>query len=308
MIIGVDNGNARTKTINTVFTSGINVHDVYPPISDEVLEWNGKFYTLSLNRNPYSRNKTKDDVCYVLTLFAMAKEILASDKYSSELDVDLAVGLPPEHFGLLKDKFADYFMKYGPQIKFSYMQKPFTINLNSVSVYPQAYAAVANKATELKEYSRTYVIDIGGYTTDVLLLHHGKPDLTYCRSLENGIITMNNNIHARISATYDTSVEEDHIIDVLLDRKHSMSDEVVKSIKELAEEHAASILNQLRELGIDLKSNPAIFVGGGALLFREYLENSEMTSKTEFMPDVAANALGYTIFTTVKLNKLAKKG
>lgn len=33
--------------------------------------------------------------------------------------------------------------------------------------------------------------DIGGYTTDVLLLKNGKTDLQFCRSLETGIITMN---------------------------------------------------------------------------------------------------------------------
>ena len=36
-----------------------------------------------------------------------------------------------------------------------------------------------------------FIVDIGGYTTDVLLLRNGKPDLQFCRSLESGVITMN---------------------------------------------------------------------------------------------------------------------
>lgn len=39
---------------------------------------------------------------------------------------------------------------------------------------------------------RVFIIDIGGYTTDVLLLRNGKTDMQFCRSLETGIITMNN--------------------------------------------------------------------------------------------------------------------
>lgn len=307
MVIGVDNGNANTKTVHNVFTSGVKEMDVKPPIGDEIIKYNGKYYTLTGERSPYSRDKTKDKSCFILTLFGLAKEIMEEGKYEPVVDVDLGVGLPPEHYGLQKTKFANYFKSFGDCIEFEYNGREFILNINSVHVFPQAYAAVAQKASALKTYTRTYIIDIGGYTTDVILLTKGKPDLSCCHSIENGIIKMNNTIKGRVNATYDMQIEEDHIYDVLSGRKTILPEEVKNMIKSETQKHTDTILNGLRELGIDLKANPAIFVGGGALLLEESLEKSDMTVMVEFIPDISANAVGYTILTNGALRKNNRK-
>ncbi len=303
MIIGVDNGNANTKTVHSVFVSGITEHELKPPIGDEILKYDGKYYTLSANRNPYERDKTETINCFILTLFGIAKEIISENVFDNIVEVDLAVGLPPEHYALQMEKFKKYFKSRGEIISFVYNNRTFTLKIKSVNVFPQAYAAVAQKSSELKKFSRTYIIDIGGYTIDVLLLSKGKPDLTYCRSIENGIIKMNNIIKGRISATYGNCIDEEHIYDVLTGVETCLSQEVENSIKEEAKKHAKIILDELRELGIDLKSNPAIFVGGGALLLQPSIEESNMISKVEFLPDISANAVGYVILTGALIRK-----
>ena len=53
------------------------------------------------------------------------------------------------------------------------------------------------------------------------------------------------------------------------------------------------ILDQLRELKVDLRSNPAVFIGGGSALFRDYLENSPLVASATFVDSVNANAIGY---------------
>lgn len=303
MVIGIDNGNANTKTVHTTFTSGITKHDLKPPMADEVIKFDNKFYTLSSKRNTYTRDKTNNENCFILTLFAIAKEVLEDGKFEPEMDIDLAVGLPPEHYSLLKDKFGNYFKSFGRHIEYEYNERYFSININSVMVFPQAFSAVVSKPSNLKNYSRTYIVDIGGYTTDVLLLSNGKPDLSYCRSLELGIITMNNAIKGRVSTAYDIQIEEEHIYDVLTDRQTILSPEIQNFIKENASKHAENILDNLREQGIDLKASPAIFAGGGALLLRPYLESSKKTQLIEFLPDISANAVGYTILANGMLRK-----
>lgn len=304
IVIGVDNGNANTKTVHNVFTSGITEHDVKPPVADEILEYGGKFYTPSSKRLVYSRDKTKDKNCFILTLFAIAKETLACGQYKPIMDVCLSVDLPPEHYSLQKDKFAQYFKSFGSTIQFKYNEIPFLVNLfEDVYVFPQGFAAVATKASDLKEYSRVYIIDIGGYTTDILLINNGKLDLQYCRSLEDGIITMNNEIMGRISTAFDQKIDEQHVYDVLFGKKTVLSREIQESIRNACSAHAMEILNQCRELGIDLKSNPAFFVGGGSLLLKPFIENSGMVSLTEFLEDISANASGCTILGNAKLTK-----
>lgn len=68
---------------------------------------------------------------------------------------------------------------------------------------------------------------------------------------------------------------------------------MIETITGATKQHASNILNQLRELQVDLRSNPAIFVGGGSILLRPFLENSPMVMRCSFVDSPNANALGY---------------
>lgn len=176
MLIAIDHGNYAIKTPSFSFVSGLAEHTVRPPMSDELMEYEGRYWTLTGKRLSYMRDKTQDDRFFVLSLFAIAKELESTRGYTPVQQIDLAVGLPPEHYGVLKDKFAAYFKRNGV-IRFVYNERPYSILINSVRVFPQAYAAVVPESSKVVHTLRVFVIDIGGYTTDVLLLRNGKPDL-----------------------------------------------------------------------------------------------------------------------------------
>ena len=292
MLIAIDHGNHACKSVHFNFVSGLAQHSVRPPMADEVLEYNGEFWTLSGQRLPYRRDKTRDESFFILTLFAIAKELAYAGSLPSAEKIDRAVGLPPEHYGLLKDKFRDYF-KRNQSVQFIYNDKPITIMIRDVFVYPQAFAAIAPQKSQLKHHLRLFLVDIGGYTTDVLLLRQGKPDMQFCRSLETGVITMNNDIIRRVGALHDMQIEDEHISAVLAGKETILPEEVKDTIRKSAEQHAINILNQLRELKVDLRSNPAVFIGGGSALFRDYLEKSPLVASATFVESVNANAIGY---------------
>lgn len=67
---------------------------------------------------------------------------------------------------------------------------------------------------------RTFIIDIGGFTTDVMLLRNSVPDMQFCRSLEMGVIHMSNDIIGRVNAMYDMKIEDDHIVDIIQGQVH----------------------------------------------------------------------------------------
>lgn len=136
-------------------------------------------------------------------------------------------------------------------------------------------------------------MDIGGYTTDVLLLKNGKLDFQFCRSLESGVITMNNDIIRKVNSLHDMLLDDEHISDVLSGRDSILPNDVIETIKGATKLHASNILNQLRELQVDLRSNPAIFVGGGSILLRPFLESSPMVARGSFVESPNANAIGY---------------
>ena len=63
------------------------------------------------------------------------------------------------------------------------------------------------------------------------------------------------------------------------------------------------LLGTFRERGIDLKTGCVVFIGGGALLLREYLEHSEKIGRCVFIEDIRANAKGYGL-----LYQIQRKG
>ena len=276
MLLGIDHGNYAVKTTGFDFISGLAEHTVKPPMTDEILEYQGKYWTLSGKRLSYMRDKTQDDRFFILSLFAIAKELERRGKYVPMEKIQLAVGLPPEHYGLLRDRFGEYFKNRG-LVEFVYGGKPYRIFIDRVMVFPQAYAAVVPKSSQIVKTVRLFVIDIGGYTTDVLLLRNGKPDLQFCRSLETGIITMNNEI--------------------------ILPEEIKTTIREQAGHHAKEILDQLRELQVDLRANPAIFIGGGSILLKPFLEQSPLVVQADFIEDCHANAIGYEMLAESQMNR-----
>ena len=225
MLIAVDHGNFACKSMTKdSFISGLTEHSIQPPLASDVIEYEDRFWTLSSNRIAFMLDKTKDIRFFVLTLFAIARELKSHEEQQGCVEIDLAAGLPPEHYSALKDKFTKYLLR--DTVTFRYNGNAMKIKIRRVFVYPQAYAAVVPQSRLLINTPRMFVIDIGGFTTDVIQI-----------------------------------------------------------IKESAKRYADRILDQLRELQVDLRSNPVIFVGGGSLLFKLYLENSPMVAKVSFVTD-----------------------
>ena len=86
MIISVDHGNKSIKTPNALFTSGLIVSEGLQGFKTDYICWNNKYYTLTEQRIAYLRDKTEDERFYVLTLFAIAKELerIATERKKAE--------------------------------------------------------------------------------------------------------------------------------------------------------------------------------------------------------------------------------
>lgn len=307
MLIAVDHGNYSIKTPNTSFVSGLMELSGKTTIHEtDIVEYDNHIWALSHERIRYMRDKTQDDRFFLLTLFAIAKELETKGLHSPLEEIDLAVGLPPEHYSTLRDKFKSYFAR--GKINFVFNDRPISIIIRHVFVFPQAFAAIASRAQDMLDTPRIFVIDIGGYTTDVLLMREGVPDLQYCRSLEDGVITMYNLIAGQVNAKYDMLIDDEHINDVLQHKKTRLPHDIKASIREAVKLHGSEIVNQLRELRVDLRANPAIFIGGGALLFKESLKESPLIMQAEFEEDPKANAIGYKLLGERQLHKLAEQG
>ena len=183
MLIAIDHGNKSVKLPRgDPFVSGL-VESEVAPFGKDVLKYRGRYYQLSDHRIPYHRDKTEDERFFILTLFAIAREINVAGRYTAgTIQVQLAVGLPPAHFGAQYQAFTSYFLGRGP-VSFAYRQKSYTILINDVACFPQSYAAAVTILPTLQNEPRALVLDIGGFTADYLQLRNGEGNLGKRRDL-----------------------------------------------------------------------------------------------------------------------------
>ena len=67
MLIAIDHGNYAIKTPHHSFVSGLSEHTVKPPMADEILEYDGRYWTPSGKRLSYMRDKTQDERYFILS-------------------------------------------------------------------------------------------------------------------------------------------------------------------------------------------------------------------------------------------------
>ena len=297
MIISVDHGNKSIKTPHAIFTSGLVMSDGLQGFKTDYIGWNGKYYSLTERRISYLRDKTEDDRFYILTLFAIAKELEYRDVSETldPIEITLLVGLPPAHYEQLHSRFEQYFLRRREAIDFEYNGKYYSVRINKVLSYPQAFAAAVTQYSTLKVHSVAYIIDIGGFTIDVLKLRFGRPDLEVVESFEKGVITLYNSIASKCNSQYARILEECEIDEVIRNQPTVLPGEVQQLIRSMTADFLAEFYNFLRERGIDVSTSKCVFAGGGSLLLRGMIERGNKVAFPIFIEDIHANAIGYEV-------------
>lgn len=308
MIVSVDHGNKSVKTPNFLFTSGVIVSEDQPGLNVDYIFWEGKYYTLTEKRISYLRDKTQDDRFYVLTLFAIAYEMRNAGLPESldPVDITLLVGLPPAHYGRQHKQFEEYFLRKRAAVDFEFNGEYYSIRINKVVSFTQALAAAATRYSDLKNYAVSYIIDIGGFTVDVLKLRNGRPDLEVMESFEKGIITLYNAMASKCNAQFDRILEDCDMDEVIKNEPTMLPGEVQMLIRTMANEFLNEFYNFLREHGIDVKTSKCVFAGGGSVLLRTMIERSGRVAFPIFIEDIHANAVGYQMLYRSEVKANAK--
>lgn len=205
-IIAIDHGWSNIKTVNTVFSTAVNQIANEPGIFDNILQYEGKFYSVGGKRLEVKDNKVTDESFYLLTLAAMEKELKIRGKNSA--DVFLSVGLPLTRFGAEKDNFIKYLSKKR-ELEFKFENRTYRVNIIKVSVFPQCYAAVADK---MPQYDRKHiVVDIGSWTMDLMTIKNMKPELSECDTRPMGLITCMHAINKECVAKFNCEIDESEL-------------------------------------------------------------------------------------------------
>lgn len=291
IIIGVDHGYAAMKTAHFSFPTGLVAYEHEPYTLNDVLEYGGKNYVVGSGRQPIQKNKTQTEDYYLLTLAAIAKE-LAYRNAGTAADIHLAAGLPLTSFGRDKKAFQDYLCRGGKPVSFRYEGQDYAVTISKVSLFPQGYAAVLTQNGLLDEPS-IIVADIGGWTVDLMRLDDRIPNAATCRSMELGMIRCLDEISEQIRRSLGLSMTAAQIESVLRANASRMDEDAKKIIRQEAERYTKRLLSAIAESGLDVRAMPAVFLGGGAALLKQYVSAADGLCRPIILDDVSLNAKGY---------------
>lgn len=287
-IIAIDHGWSHIKTRSTVFVSGVE-ENVSPTFFDNVLEYNGKFYNIGGKRIEVKNTKVDNNDFYLLTLAAIAKEL--KNRNLTDANVYLAVGLPLTRFGEEKQAFIDY-LKKDKEVTFKYAEKEYHITVEKVSVFPQCYAAVADMIPTFAR--KAVVIDIGSWTVDIMPVVNKQPDDQRCSSLPKGIITCMREMNRACVRRFNYELDESDIEHYI--RYHQIDGipkDVVALMDNFLAKYAEMIIRSLKEMEINIQTTPIHFVGGGAVVMKNY--GGLNMQNVYYKQDVKSNAKGFEI-------------
>ena len=191
-VIGVDHGWSGMKTVSQVFTTGVKEITTEPAFFNNVVEFNGSYYKVGGKRLEVRDLKVENDNFYILTLAAVAKEL--NRRGMRNANILLSVGLPLTRFGAEKQDFIDYLSK-DKEVTFRFDNEQYRIKLARVSVFPQCYAAVADRMKTLPK--RVVVVDIGSWTIDIMPIANSAPNEAECITIREGLMKIRLSLEER---------------------------------------------------------------------------------------------------------------
>lgn len=181
----------------------------------------------------------------------------AISKATNESDINLCLLLP---VGQMPNK--SKFINRLKNNRFSFCVNGVirTININNVCVLPEAY--VSFYALQLEDNNEDcLIIDIGSRTIGVATFISGKVEKNFTEKL--GVLDLYSTIKEIENANGEDYIEED--IERLINSKRVIVDSKIYI------EFLKDILNRIK-VKVNIKNYKVYFVGGGALLLREYIK------------------------------------
>lgn len=286
-VIGFDDGYQLGKTANFIFDNGVHmIGSVEPTLKENSLFYDGEFFKVGEGRAAITDDKISDDTARLRTMVGMAMELRKAGLCKAE--VVLAVGLPFSNYGRDKLKLIDYYNQQNV-LEFSYEGEDYSVTVEKVIVCPQCYSAVASRLGNMKgDY---LIVDIGSKTTDVVYVRNGLPIESRSITIEKAMVKWMKEIQHELKIQTGKEIPEHEIMKVILKEGSNLPAVYVELIESMLREKIHSLELELAERGYSLDYINLIYVGGGALIAKNYA--GKYRSHTAYDCDLCANAKGY---------------
>ena len=295
-IIGIDHGYGNMKTANCCFPTGVMKSDTEPTFVSDLLLWNDKYYSIGVGHKEFTADKFTDEDYYVLTLAAIAREL--KRERITEANVFIAAGLPLTWVSEQKADFKKYLLQHN-KVSFTFRGTDYHIKIVGAEIYPQGFAAVADKLGEFS--SVNMLCDIGNGTMNLLRIVNKKPDAQKMFTEKYGTHQCALLIREQMMKVHHASLDDTIIMEILKKGTADIDGQYLETVVKTAKEYTAGIFRRLREHDYDGKLMRLYVVGGGVCLIRNFGQYDE--SRVFINEDICATAKGYEYMALVSLNR-----
>lgn len=291
MNIGIDHGYYAIKTRHLSFPAGITEYSHEPYTLQNTPEYGGKYFVCGTGRQPILRNKMENDNYYLLTLASIAGEIRHRGE-NTTCSVRLAAGLPLAGFGREKKPFREYLLRSPQPVSFKFEGVPYKITIEDVKLFPQGYSAIAIYPELIRNEPSVLLMDIGGWTVDLMRLDNGVPNASTCRSLEFGMIRCIDEAKEQVRRDTGLSVTDAQVEQILAGRDCSIDKTVKEIIQRQGRIYTRRLISAVLESGFDLKAIPVIMLGGATVVKGSVSEQDGLCRAFTLLDD-KVNAEGF---------------
>lgn len=170
IIIGIDSGYGNIKTANCCFPASVSAYDKEPVFKENLLVYESKFYLIGEGHKEFLADKTRDLDYYVLALAAIARELNIRKMTCGKIRI--AAGLPLTWVSGQRDEFRDYLLQ-NKAVDFSFRNVSYHVEIVGVDVFPQGFAAVADRLSDFRGVNM--ICDIGNGTMNIMFINDKKP-------------------------------------------------------------------------------------------------------------------------------------
>lgn len=286
-IIGFDDGYQLGKTSNFVFDNGVHrLGSVEPTLKENSLFYDGEYFKVGEGRAALTEDKISDDTAMLRTMAAAAMELRNAGIHKAE--IVLAVGLPFSNYGRDKLKLIDYYNRKN-RLDFSYEDEDYSVDITKVIVCPQCYSAIASRLGNMK--ADYLIVDIGSKTTDVVYVQNGLPVESRSITIEKAMVKWIKEIQREMKVQTGKDIPEHEVMKIALKEDSNLPAAYAELIRGMLREKIHSLELELAERGYSLDYINIIYVGGGALMARDYA--GKYRGYTAYDCDLCANAKGY---------------
>ena len=161
---------------------------------------------------------------------------------------------------------------------------------------------MADRITEFAK--KTVIVDIGSWTIDIMPVINKAPDESNCITIPKGLITCMRSVNEQCVRQLNGEVDEADIQHVMRYGTDDYDEEYLKIMKEEISAYVERVYNSIREYGYNLSTTPIVFVGGGAVVMKNFGNLNQ--KNISYILDVKANARGYEQLATIGLKKMKK--